>query len=79
MLTTVEKTVLDIFQDVMELEEADVTLDFSKEEDSEWDSVNSLRLFTNIEAECHVKLDLDKFMAISTVREIVELVEASRK
>ncbi|MFC0562527.1 acyl carrier protein [Halalkalibacter alkalisediminis] len=78
MPITVEKIIFAIFADVLEVEEGDVTLDFSKEEDSEWDSVNSLRLFTNIEDEFSIRLDMNEFMNTSTVRGIVELVEAAR-
>ncbi|WP_100374829.1 acyl carrier protein [Bacillus sp. FJAT-45037] len=75
----VNKTIFAIFADVLEIEEDDITLDFSKDEDSEWDSVNSLRLFINIENEFSIRLDMNKFMNTSTVREIIELVEAARK
>ncbi|BAB05565.1 acyl carrier protein [Halalkalibacterium halodurans] len=78
MAVVIKEAIFTIFAEVLELEENEITFDFSKEEHSEWDSVNSLRLFTNIEEELDVRLDMNAFMNAATIREVVALVEAQQ-
>ncbi|QDY73373.1 acyl carrier protein [Geobacillus thermoleovorans] len=79
MVTSLEQLILEIVADVLECEEDELSMTYSKEENDKWDSVNTLRMLTSIESEFDIRLDMEKFLKAETIQDIVDLVEATRK
>ncbi|NNU95803.1 acyl carrier protein [Anoxybacillus sp. EFIL] len=79
MVTSLEQLILEIAADVLECEEDELSMTYSKEENDKWDSVNTLRMLTSIESEFDIRLDMEKFLKAETIQDIVDLVEATRK
>lgn len=79
MVTSLEQLILEIVADVLECEEDELSMTYSKEENDKWDSVNTLRMLTSIESEFDIRLDMEKLLKAETIQDIVDLVEATRK
>ncbi|WP_273854157.1 acyl carrier protein [Guptibacillus spartinae] len=78
MITSVQQSIIEVVAEILECEESDLSMGFSKEENDEWDSVNTLRMFTSLEAEFNVRLSMEQFLNVETIQDIVNLIEAEK-
>ncbi|MDO6657354.1 acyl carrier protein [Anaerobacillus sp. 1_MG-2023] len=78
MITSVQQSIIEVVAEILECEESDLSMEFSKEENDEWDSVNTLRMFTSLEAEFNVRLSMEQFLNVETIQDIVNLIEAEK-
>lgn len=79
MVTNVQQSILEVVADVLECEEDELSTAYGKTENDEWDSVNALRMFTIIENELNIRLDMEAFLKVETIQDIIDLVEAATK
>ncbi|WP_078392758.1 acyl carrier protein [Shouchella patagoniensis] len=64
-----------LIEEVLEIEDENVNLQSNIKELEAWDSVNALRILTNVEADFNVRLNMKDFLAAKTVEEIFRLIE----
>lgn len=74
MVLNVQQTILKVVADVLECNEDELSTTYSKEENDEWDSVNALRMFVIIENEFKIRLDMETFLKVETIQDIIDLV-----
>ncbi|WP_347553117.1 acyl carrier protein (plasmid) [Pseudalkalibacillus hwajinpoensis] len=78
MITSVQQSIIEVVAEILECEEQELSMGYRKEENDEWDSVNTLRMFTSIEAEFNVRLSMEQFLNVETIQDIVSLIEAEK-
>lgn len=69
-----EREKLAMLEDLLELEEGDLTIDKSLDEIDEYDSMSKLSLIVLMEEEFNVKLTGDMIKEFKTVGDIVKLM-----
>ncbi|PWK14999.1 acyl carrier protein [Tumebacillus permanentifrigoris] len=73
-MKTSEK-VIEIIADVLDADPAELSPTMGPHNLEEWDSVNALRILTNIEAELKVRLSLEQFASVTTIGALTELIQ----
>lgn len=63
--------------EVLGVDEPQITEGLALAEIDDWDSLNALRLFTNLERDLGATLDYDAFMTAESVGDICRLVTAT--
>lgn len=79
MIASIQQLLFEVVAEILECEEEELSLSYRKEDNENWDSVNALRLFVGIESEFDIQLDMEKFLQVETIRDIVDMVEAAKK
>ena len=64
----------DILRDVLDVPELPVTEDMTMEDVEDWDSVAQMTIMSALESEFKIELSLDKIVAMTSVRSIVDAV-----
>ncbi|MFA9557769.1 acyl carrier protein [Evansella sp. AB-rgal1] len=70
----IQDKLIEIIADVIDVEEDALSGEIGPEEIDEWDSVNSLRILTNIETELGVRLPLDEYNRSKSIGELAEII-----
>lgn len=66
--------VADILRDILDAPELMVTEDMAMEDVEDWDSVAQMTIMSALESEFKIELSLDKIVAMTSVRSIVDAV-----
>lgn len=74
MRDNVFEKVADILRDVLDVPELPVTEDMTMEDVEDWDSVAQMTIMSALESEFKIELSLDKIVAMTSVRSIVDAV-----
>ena len=74
MRDNVFEKVADILRDVLDVPEVPVTEDMTMEDVEDWDSVAQMTIMSALESEFKIELSLDKIVAMTSVRSIVDAV-----
>ena len=74
MRDNVFEKVADILKDVLDVPELPVTEDMTMEDVEDWDSVAQMTIMSALESEFKIELSLDKIVAMTSVRSIVDAV-----
>ena len=74
MRDNVFEKVADILRDVLDVPELPVTEDMTMEDVEDWDSVAQMTIMSALESEFKIELSLDKIVALTSVRSIVDAV-----
>lgn len=74
MRDNVFEKVADILRDVLDVPELPVTEDITMEDVEDWDSVAQMTIMSALESEFKIELSLDKIVAMTSVRSIVDAV-----
>jgi acyl carrier protein len=68
--------VIEIIADVLDKDTSELTPNMGPDQLEEWDSVNSLRILTNIEDELKVRLSLEQFAGVTSIGALIDLILA---
>ena len=74
MRENVFEKVADILRDILDAPELMVTEDMAMEDVEDWDSVAQMTIMSALESEFKIELSLDKIVAMTSVRSIVDAV-----
>jgi acyl carrier protein len=74
MRDNVFEKVADILRDILDAPELMVTEDMAMEDVEDWDSVAQMTIMSALESEFKIELSLDKIVAMTSVRSIVDAV-----
>ncbi|MBE5102252.1 acyl carrier protein [Priestia aryabhattai] len=66
---------IELLSDILEIEESDINFEEELSELENWDSVNSLRILTHIEDEFNIRLSMEQYSNVQTVKDLKELIE----
>tara|TARA_A100001015_G_C14666377_1_gene585096 strand:- start:288 stop:518 length:231 start_codon:yes stop_codon:yes gene_type:complete len=72
-------TIIEIFQDILDIKKGSINLETSSSDIDEWDSVATVNIIVAIEEEFGVKFKLKDIQSLKTVKDFVELLEAYKK
>lgn len=73
---TSEQKLIELIAEVIDVEMDMLSLDIGPNEIEEWDSVNTLRILTNIESELGIRIPLAEYHQASTIGELSELIRS---
>jgi acyl carrier protein len=65
----------DVLCEVFEVDPSQITLQTSKSDLDEWDSMRQLELITALEKKFSIKFTMDEMISIDSVTKIVEAIE----
>jgi acyl carrier protein len=65
----------DVLCEVFEVDPSQITLQTSKSDLDEWDSMRQLELITALEKKFSIKFTMDEMISIDSVAKIVEAIE----
>ena len=71
--------IIEIFQDILDLENGIVNLNTTPKDIEEWDSVATINIIVALEEEFGIKFKLKDVQEVNTVKDFVELIEAYKK
>ncbi|TMN20879.1 acyl carrier protein [Lentibacillus cibarius] len=72
-----ENELIKIVADVLDLEIDEISPDMGPETLEEWDSVNALRILTNIEVDLGLRLPMETFMNAKTIGQIALAIRSN--
>ena len=68
----------DVFEDVLEIDDDDVTEELSQDTCEEWDSLAQITLLVSVENEFGVKFTADEMASMKSVAKIIDAVLAKK-
>ena len=72
-------TIIEIFQDILDVKKGTVSLMTTSSDIDEWDSVATVNITIALEEEFGIKFKLEDIQSVKTVQDFVELVQAYKK
>ena len=72
-------SIIEIFQDILDVKEGTVSLSTTSSDIDEWDSVATVNIIVALEDEFGIKFKLEDIQEAKTVQDFVELVQTYRK
>jgi acyl carrier protein len=72
-------TIIEIFQDILDVKKGTVNLNSTSSDIDEWDSVATVNIIIALEDEFGIKFKLEDIQEAKTVQDFVELVQTYRK
>ena len=72
-------TIIEIFQDILDVKEGTVSLSTTSSDIDEWDSVATVNIIVALEEEFRIKFKLEDIQTLETVQDFVDLVQAHKK
>lgn len=69
------EVIIEIFTDILDKEEGEITEFSSPEDIDEWDSVATVNLIVAIESEFNIKLRLEDIENAKNVKDFIDLVD----
>jgi acyl carrier protein len=71
--------IIEIFEDILDIENGKINLNSTPEDIEEWDSVATINIIVAIEEEFGIKFKLKDVQEIKSVKNFLELIEANKK
>ena len=72
-------TIIEIFQDILDVKKGTVSLKTASSDIDQWDSVATVNIIVALEEEFEIKFKLEDIQTVETVQDFVELVQAYKK
>ena len=72
-------TIIEIFQDILDVKKGTVSLKTTSSDIDQWDSVATVNIIVALEEEFEIKFKLEDIQTVETVQDFVELVQAYKK
>ena len=72
-------TIIEIFQDILDVKKGTVSLKTTSSDIDQWDSVATVNIIVALEEEFGIKFKLEDIQTVKTVQDFVELVQAHKK
>ena len=72
-------TIIEIFQDILDVKKGTVSLMTTSSDIDEWDSVATVNIIVALEEEFRIKFKLEDIQTLETVQDFVDLVQAHKK
>jgi len=72
-------TIIEIFQDILDVKKGTVSLKTTSSDIDQWDSVATVNIIVALEEEFGIKFKLEDIQTVETVQDFVELVQAHKK
>jgi len=72
-------TIIEIFQDILDVKKGTVSLKTTSSDIDQWDSVATVNIIVALEEEFEIKFKLEDIQTVETVQDFVELVQAHKK
>ena len=72
-------TIIQIFQDILDVKKGTVSLKTASSDIDQWDSVATVNIIVALEEEFEIKFKLEDIQTVETVQDFVELVQAYKK
>ena len=74
-----ESKIIEIFQDILDIENKKINLNSTPKDIEEWDSVATINIIVAIENEFRIKFKLKDIQEAKSVKDFLELVETYKK
>ena len=72
-------TIIEIFQDILDVKKGTVSLMTTSSDIDEWDSVATVNITIALEEEFGIKFKLEDIQSVKTVQDFVDLVQIHKK
>jgi len=72
-------SIIEIFQDILDVKEGTVSLSTTSSDIDEWDSVATVNIIVALEDEFGIKFKLEDIQTVNTVKDFVDLVQAHKR
>ena len=72
-------TIIEIFQDILDVKKGTVSLKTASSDIDQWDSVATVNIIVALEEEFGIKFKLEEIQTVKTVQDFVNLVQAYKK
>ena len=72
-------TIIEIFQDILDVKKGTVSLKTASSDIDQWDSVATVNIIVALEEEFRIKFKLEDIQEAISVKDFVELVQANKK
>ena len=72
-------TIIEIFQDILDVKKGTVSLKMTSSDIDQWDSVATVNIIVALEEEFRIKFKLEDIQTLETVQDFVDLVQAHKK
>ena len=72
-------TIIEIFQDILDVKKGTVSLKTASSDIDQWDSVATVNIIVALEEEFGIKFKLEDIQTLETVQDFVDLVQAHKK
>lgn len=71
--------IIEIFEDILDIENGKINLNSTPEDIEEWDSVATINIIVAIEEEFGIKFKLKDIQEAKSVKDFLELIEENKK
>ena len=72
-------TIIQIFQDILDVKKGTVSLKTTPSDFDQWDSVATVNIIVALEDEFGIKFKLEDIQTLNTVKDFVDLVQAHKR
>ena len=72
-------TIIEIFEDILDVKKGTVNLSSNSSDIDEWDSVATVNIIVALEDEFGIKFKLEDIQEVKSVKDFVELVQEHKK
>ena len=72
-------TIIEIFQDILDVKKGTVNLNSTSSDIDEWDSVATVNIIVALEDEFGIKFKLEDIQAVKSVQDFVDLLQEHKK
>lgn len=72
---SLEENIIEIFNDILDLEDGIITIDSSPEDIDKWDSMTNINIIVALEEEYKIKLQLEDIQDAKNVYDYIKLVK----
>ena len=72
-------TIIEIFQDILDVKKGTVSLKTTSSDFDQWDSVATVNIIVALEEEFGIKFKLEDIQTVETVQDFVDLVQTHKK
>jgi len=72
-------TIIEIFQDILDVKKGTVSLKMTSSDIDQWDSVATVNIIVALEEEFGIKFKLEDIQTLETVQDFVDLVQIHKK
>ena len=71
-------TIIEIFQDILDVKKGTISLKTTSSDIDQWDSVATVNIIVALEEEFGIKFKLEDIQTVKTVQDFVELVQLAQ-
>ena len=72
-------TIIEIFQDILDVKKGTVNLNSTSSDIDEWDSVATVNIIVALEDEFGIKFKLEDIQEVKSVKDFVDLIQEQKK